>query len=91
MTVQPAAITVIELWPHEDDCWVCGVPVTASSAGPNYGVACYEDLIVPNDHQGEWGGFTACRACYYIVQGMQAERPAAFLTRREVLAVKVGK
>jgi len=59
-------ITVIELWPATDNCCVCDEEVLM-----RYGLAMYEDLLVPDGWQGEWGGFTACRRCYDTFTGIK--------------------
>lgn len=60
------AIRIIELFPMTDFCCVCGDEVVVEC-----GLAMYEDLIVPEDWPGEWGGFTACRQCYGRFTGIK--------------------
>lgn len=52
------------IFPHTDECRICGCEVVLRTFGPNYGIAMYEDLPVPPEWEGEWGGFTACKDCY---------------------------
>jgi hypothetical protein len=50
-------VVVIELWPIVENCCICGEPSYKS------GIPMYEDLVLPNDWQGEWGGKPACELC----------------------------
>lgn len=62
-----ADITIINMepmFPPADDCCICGCEVVVYSFQPNYALAMYEDRIVPDEWDGEWGGFTACKSCY---------------------------
>lgn len=62
-----ADITIINMEPMfqpTDDCCICGREVVIYSFQPNYAIAMYEDLPVPNEWEGEWGGFTACKDCW---------------------------
>jgi len=54
------SVAVIDLWPIVEDCCICGAPSRKS------GIPMYEDLILPNDWDGEWGGKPACDACRYL-------------------------
>lgn len=62
-----SCIRVIELWPITDFCCVCGDEVVIE-----FGLAMYEDLIVPIDWPDEWGGFTACQQCHAMFTGVTA-------------------
>ena len=44
-----------------DSCVICDGPPS-----PLHGVPVYEDLILPNDWPGEWGGMPACLKCFAI-------------------------
>ena len=57
---------VIELWPIVEFCCICGETSHKS------GIPVYEDLVLPNDWQGEWGGQPACDTCREL-QGMLKE------------------
>lgn len=63
---------VIELWPHEAECCVCGETIFCFTCGPNYGLAMYEDEILPADWPGEWGGFPACHSCFIAFNDIKA-------------------
>lgn len=80
-------ITIIELWPQEDECCVCGALVICYSCGPNYGLAMYEDEIVPADWPGEWGGFTACQSCFVLFNDIKEPLPVS-RARRMVDAMR---
>lgn len=54
-------ITVIRLDEPSCDCHVCGVETYL-----DFGLAVYEDEILPNDWAGEWFGATVCRRCYEL-------------------------
>jgi hypothetical protein len=51
---------VINMQALPADCWACG----ADASGMECGIPVYEDLILPNDWTGEWGGVPACHACF---------------------------
>jgi hypothetical protein len=63
-------VTVIDLNGLDAECYVCD-----QDTSHEQGIAIYEDLIVPNDYTGEWGGVPACRRCYVLALGLQAENP----------------
>jgi len=52
-------VTVIRLWPPSAECVLC-----EEETDVGFGLACYEDYLVPDDYEGEWGGFDACQRCY---------------------------
>ena len=52
------------IFPHTDNCCVCNTEVILYNFQPNYGIAMYEGIPVPNEWEGEWGGFAACKPCY---------------------------
>jgi hypothetical protein len=52
-------ITVIRLDEPTADCWVCGQETYL-----DFGLAVYEDEILPNNWSGEWFGATVCPRCY---------------------------
>lgn len=52
-------VVVIDLWPPEQECIVCG-----ALGDWQQGLAMYEGEIVPDDHGGDWAGFPACPPCF---------------------------
>ena len=50
----------INLAPRETECIVCDAPLTDCRQG----VPVYEDMLLPNDHEGDWAGFDACPPCF---------------------------
>ena len=54
------SILVVELWPRESECVLCG----AFLSGPCKGLPMYEGEVVPDDWPGEWAGFDVCDSCY---------------------------
>lgn len=54
-------ITVIQLDEPTSECFVCGTETYI-----DYGLAVYEDLILPNDWEDEWFGATVCPHCYHL-------------------------
>lgn len=52
------------IYPHFDDCCICDCEVQIYTFQPNYGIPMYEDLPVPVEWEGEWGGFAACKSCF---------------------------
>lgn len=75
----PARIHLIELWPHWTECTICGADCLLE-----FGLAIYEDLIVPDHYEGEWGGAPACKKCFDHSRELQAARPGDFITFQEV-------
>jgi hypothetical protein len=75
----PAKILLLELWPARTNCVICG-----TECGLEYGLAVYEDLIVPDDYRGEWGGAPACRRCFDLAAEIQKQRPGQFVSFSEV-------
>lgn len=56
-------IMIIDIAHPEGVCWVCGKPILIEQ-----GIAIYEDLILPNNWEGEWGGVHTCKECYDLQQ-----------------------
>ena len=56
-----ATFTVIELWPHETECALCGAFLYLREA---LSLPMYEGRIVPDDWPGPWAGFPVCTACH---------------------------
>lgn len=54
------SVVVINLWPHESECSVCGAPLV----GCKQGIPMYEGEPVSVAWQGEWAGYDACRDCF---------------------------
>ncbi len=61
-------VQIIDLNPIQEDCWCCGEFVLPL----RHGVPAYEDLVLPNDWEGEWGGRPACPRCHEL-QGLLRE------------------
>jgi hypothetical protein len=80
MSLEETKITVIDLSPIFDFCCVCDEEVLME-----YGLAMYEDAILPADWPGEWGGFTACRNCYNLFTGIR--EPLSVHEARKLLPV----
>jgi len=62
-----ATIHVILMEPFfvpTDDCCICDCEVQIWQHHPNFGIPLYEGTPVPAEWEGEWGGFTACKACF---------------------------
>ena len=81
------AITVINLTPIGIECYVCD-----GEDASGFGIPIYEDLIVPDDYAGEWGGVPVCRRCFYLVRGVQSEHPGKAIRTASVraLAARAG-
>lgn len=67
-------ILLIELWPAWTNCVVCNEECLHKQ-----GLAIWEDQVVPDDYQGEWGGAPACRECYELAADLQEESPGQFI------------
>jgi hypothetical protein len=80
-TFLPNDITIIRLDEPTADCWVCGEETFL-----DYGLAVYEDLILPNDWPGEWFGATVCPRCYALFN----DRVMAPLTWRAASRIACG-
>lgn len=55
-----APIQIIDLWPRESECVLCGEHLW----GCKLGLPMYEGEVVPDDWPGEWAGFDVCAPCY---------------------------
>lgn len=53
-------ITIIELWPRESECCICGKHLI----GCKTAIAMYEGHPVPDNWPYEWAGFDACTECF---------------------------
>ena len=72
-------VKVIDLWPVETDCWACGKHLI----GNEFSIPIYEDLVLPNSWQGEWGGVEACPSCFDLQQTLTVPMTVkAFLERK---------
>jgi hypothetical protein len=72
-------VHVIDLWPIESNCGACGTRLVNA----RHGIPVYEDLVLPNDWQGEWGGNDACLPCYAAQQAL-----AEPVTRRQLVEMR---
>jgi len=75
---------IIDLQPFEVDCRICEQTFAVPRHLPSYGIPLYEDLIVPDDYQGEWGGAPVCKGCYDTVRTMQTSQPGTFVAVHQV-------
>ena len=75
------SIHVINLSPWVFDCAICDRHVEQTS-GRSYGIARYEDEVVPDAYEGECGGAPVCNRCYWIERGMHAADPKSFISFR---------
>lgn len=69
------SILVIDLWPIVCECTLCG-----AETGDKFGIAVYEDVIVPDDYKGEWGGSPVCARCFYLTRGYQEQHPGEMVS-----------
>lgn len=71
-----APVIVINMWEPCGDCVVCGEVSFRS------GIPMYEDMVLHNDYEGEWGGQPACDRCRefqgLLTEPMELERFQAF-------------
>lgn len=70
--------TVIQLDAPTDFCCVCDTEVFM-----DFGLPMYESEILPNDWRGPWAGFTACRRCFDLFNGIT--EPIAIATAVRIL------
>lgn len=78
-------ILVVDLNARPSECGVCGVglPDVGYTSG-GIGVPMYEDLVLPNDWEGEWFGTDACPRCYALQSAIDKPVPAHLFGRGEV-------
>lgn len=72
---------IINLFPRETECIVCEAPLSDCRQG----VPVYEDLLLPNEWTGDWGGFDACQRCFEI-QGKLTEPTPLAEVRAKLIA-----
>jgi len=84
-------ITVIDLNIIPVQCTICDLEWEEAMSAPSFGIARYEDEVVPDDYQGEWGGSPVCRRCYWIERGLRAETPERFIPFSEIREISKGK
>lgn len=73
------SFTVIDLNPRDFECHICGREDSYGSTG-GFGIPIYEDAIVPDDYEGEWGGVPVCARCFYLTRGVQEAHPRQLIT-----------
>jgi hypothetical protein len=86
-----SAITIIDLTNFVFDCAICEGHFEVPASLPTYGIARYEDEVVPDSYAGEWGGAPVCRKCYWIERGMHAQKPDSFIPFSEIKAIAKGR
>ena len=72
-TDQIPRILVIDLWPRESECILCGEHLWC----PCKGLPMYEGEVVADDWMGEWAGFDVCDACYEKHRPGSSLKPAS--------------
>jgi hypothetical protein len=72
-------ITVIDLQRYVIECVICGRTSEQPPSAPSFGVARYEDEVVPDNYKGEWGGGPVCPTCYWIERGIHSSESDAFI------------
>ena len=80
-------ITIISLSAYVFDCTICDRHVELPQHAKTFGVARYEDEVVPDNYTGDWGGASVCERCYWIERGLHAQDPGAtilFSTIRKI-------
>ncbi len=82
-----SAITIIDLSGYVFTCAVCEREFENVRSSRSFGIARYEDEVVPDGYQGEWGGAEVCERCYWIERGMHSAQPQAFITFSELRRV----
>ena len=72
-------VLVINLWPFVTNCGICDVDTVGE-----FSVPIYEDEIMPDDYDGEWGGMPVCPKCFYLTRGLQEQNPGKKITFSQV-------
>jgi len=83
-------ITVIDLSAFIFDCGICDVHVEQPRSTKTYGVARYEDEVVPDGHTGDWGGMSVCERCYRIERSLHQDDPQAFIPFQTIRRISLG-
>jgi len=52
-------IKIINLWPIETECTICGKHHVMENSLPMY-----EGEVLLDDYEGEWAGMPVCNKCY---------------------------
>lgn len=71
------AFLIIDLHPITAECVVCG------DVSHKQGIPMHEDIVLPNDWGGEWGGQPACPRCFSIQE--QLTRPISLAAMRTMI------
>lgn len=84
-------IHIIDLTSYVLDCAICEEHHEIPASAPSYGVARYEDVVVPDGYQGEWGGAAVCSRCYWIERGLHAAKPNEPIPFSAIRAIAEGR
>jgi len=72
-----SSVLVIDLNPVQEYCWACGEFVIPL----RHGIPTYEDVVLPNDWEGEWGGSPACPRCFDLQELLREPMPLSQFKR----------
>lgn len=64
---QQTEVVVVNLFPRESECGVCGVPLTDCRTG----IPFFEGQPVPHNWKGDWVGRDACPKCFAVYEATQ--------------------
>lgn len=81
-------MNVIYLNRYQVTCVICETEFTQSPGDKSYGVARYEDEVVPDNYKGGWAGAPACVVCYRIERVLHQENPQAFIPFADIRKAK---
>lgn len=79
-------ITVTDLNIIPLQCVICEEEWEQPRSAPSYGVARYEDEVVPDNWKGDWGGSPVCGSCFRAERKLRDKYPDVHLTFRSILA-----
>lgn len=79
-----SGITVIDMNIIPCQCGICDVQWEEARSAPMFGVARYEDLIVPDNYQGEWGGMQVCKQCFDAERALHEINPNMWFSFQDV-------
>lgn len=85
--LKPCPVTVVDLSFIPMQCVICEAEWDEPRSAKSYGVARYEDEVVPDDYKGEWGGAPVCVTCFHVERGLHASSPSRFIPFSEIRAI----
>jgi hypothetical protein len=73
-------VNIISLNTYNIQCSICGIEFMQLPDRASFGVARYEEVVVPDGYEGEWGSAVVCPNCYWVERGIHARFPTLHIT-----------